>query len=127
MALPQRHRLCGQRPFSTLYRQGRACHGPFLVLRWLPARLDLMPPGQRRHPPSAWRAGVVVSAKVHKRAVRRNRLRRLLHQQLMNLPIGAVERPVWLLISLKPGSAEREPAALLGECRDLLQRAGLTP
>jgi hypothetical protein len=30
------------------------------------------------------------------------------------------------LISLKPGSADREPAALLGECDELLQRAGLS-
>jgi ribonuclease P protein component len=127
MALPQRHRLRGQRPFSTLYRQGRACHGPFLVLRWLPARPELLPADQRRHPASDWRVGVVVSAKVHKRAVRRNRLRRLLHQQLMSLPIRAAEGPVWLLLSLKPGSAEREPGALLGECRNLLHRAGLTP
>jgi ribonuclease P protein component len=127
MALPQRHRLCGQRPFSTIYRKGRACHGPFLVLRWLPARPDLLPPNQRGHPASPWRASVVVSTKVHKRAVRRNRLRRLLHQQLQQLPIAHPDGPVWLLIGLKPGSAERDGGLLLGECQHLLQRAGLTP
>jgi len=127
MALPQRHRLRGRRIFSCLYRKGRACHGPFLVLRWLPARPDLLPPSQRSHPASPWRAGVVVSSKVHKRAVRRNRLRRLLHQQLLSQPIAAAEGPVWLLFSLRPGSAERDRDALLGECRGLLQQAGLTP
>ena len=127
MALPQSHRLRGQRPFSTLDRKGRASHGPFLVLRWLPARPELLPPCQRRHPASPWRAGVVVSTKVHKRAVQRNRLRRLLHAQLLSLPIANTDSPVWLLISLKPGSAERERGELLGECQQLLQRAGLTP
>jgi ribonuclease P protein component len=44
MALPQRHRLKGQRVFDRLYRRGRASHGPFLMLRWLPAEPDLLPP-----------------------------------------------------------------------------------
>jgi ribonuclease P protein component len=125
MALPQRHRLKGQSVFARLYRRGRASHGPFLMLRWLPAQSELLPPCQRRRAITPWRCGVVVSAKVHKRAVCRNRLRRLLHQGLLALPIGRPEGPVWLLLSLRPGSAERSGAELLGECRELLQRAGL--
>lgn len=125
MALPQRHRLKGKRTFDSLYRRGRASHGPFLVLRWLPSQPALLPPAQHGQPPSPWRCGVVVSSKVHKRAVQRNRLRRLLHHHLLQCPIAGPEGPIWLLISLKPGSADREPAALLGECSELLQRAGL--
>jgi ribonuclease P protein component len=126
MALPQRHRLKGQRVFDRLYRRGRASHGPFLMLRWLTAEPDLLPPEQRCHAPSAWRCGVVVSSKVHKRAVQRNRLRRLLHGHLTQLAIRGPAGPVWLLLSCKPGSAERDPASLLGECDELLQRAGLS-
>jgi ribonuclease P protein component len=96
------------------------------MLRWLPAEPDLLPPKQRLHTSSPWRCGVVVSSKVHKRAVQRNRLRRLLHGHLVQLPIGRPEGPVWLLLSCKPGSAERDPASLLGECDQLLQRAGLS-
>jgi len=101
-------------------------HGPFLLLRWMDARPELLPPAQRSHTASPWRLGVVVSSKVHKRAVRRNRLRRLLHAHLQQLPIGRPEGPVWLLLSCKPGSAERDPASLLGECDQLLLRAGLS-
>lgn len=126
MALPQRHRLKGQRIFNCLHRRGRASHGPFLVLRWLVADPALLPPSQRDHAPSPWRCGVVVSSKVHKRAVRRNRLRRLLHEHLLQRVIGRAEGPVWLLLSLKPGSADRDAASLLGECDELLQRAGLS-
>ncbi|MFO0104565.1 MAG: ribonuclease P protein component [Cyanobium sp.] len=126
MALPQRHRLKGQRVFDQLYRRGRASHGPFLMLRWLPADPSLLGPAQQGHGATAWRCGVVVSSKVHKRAVQRNRLRRLLHNHLVQLPIGRPEAPVWLLVSCKPGSAERDPASLLGECDQLLLRAGLS-
>ena len=114
-----------------MYQKGRKHHGPFLVLRQLEARTALLPPCQRCAPPSPWRCGVVISSKVHKRSVQRNKLRRLLHQHLLNqLGDWGVTTspdqgrpPLWLLISLKPGSAERDPSALLGECTQLLQQA----
>ena len=99
-----------------------------MVLRCLEVTPELLPPEQQCHGPSPWRCGVVVSGKVHKRAVQRNRLRRLLHNHLVSV-LGDREATGsrWLLISLKPGSAERSPEALLGECSHLLQQAGLTP
>jgi ribonuclease P protein component len=135
LALPQRHRLKGQRVFDCIYQKGRQHHGPFLVLRQLEARPNLLPPSQRLAPLSPWRCGVVVSSKVHKRSVQRNRLRRLLHGHLLGhlcgLGTSAAQAPgrppLWLLISLKPGSAERDPRDLLGECTYLLQQAGLFP
>lgn len=127
MALPQRHRLKGQRVFDRIYQKGRRFHGPFLVLRVLEAQPQLLPAQQRTCPPSAWRCGVVVSSKVHKRAVRRNRLRRLLQTHLLAQPPAATERCLWLLLSLKPGSADLPPQVLLGECSQLLHQAGLTP
>ncbi|MFZ9230129.1 MAG: ribonuclease P protein component [Prochlorococcaceae cyanobacterium] len=136
MALPLAHRLKGQRVFDALYRRGRAFHGSAMVLRCMSADPALLPPTLSSLPMSPWRCGVVVSSKVHKRAVRRNRLRRSLHQGLQTLlpaPSStadssaqeAFEAPVWLLISLKPGSESWELDRLLGECRNLLVKAGL--
>ena len=127
MALPQRHRLKGQRVFDRVYQKGRRIHGSFLVLRILDALPPLLPAEQQACPASPWRCGVVVSSKVHKRSVRRNRLRRLLHAHLLAQPIEAGDRCLWLLLSLKPGSADLPSQALLGECSQLLHQAGLTP
>ncbi len=124
MALPQKHRLRGAKVFDRLYRQGRRIHGTWLTLRVLPVDSSLLPPRDRPHPPSAWRCAVVVSSKVSKRAVRRNRLRRLLQQQLLNHP-PTPARPCWLVFSLKPGSVDAEEALLLGECLQLLRKAEL--
>ena len=127
MALSRQHRLRGPRPFARLYRQGRRYQGEWLVLRLLQAEAALLPREDRRaSPASGWRCGVVVSTKVHKRAVRRNRLRRLLHEELRRQP-PEPRTPLWLLFSLKPGSAEVEESLLLGECRQLLRQAGLSP
>ena len=109
-----------------------------MALRWMPAEPRLLPPALDPEPNSPWRCGVVISSKVHKRAVQRNRLRRLLHQDLQTfLPSAAsglspgqrsdLSHGIWLLISLKPGSATWAHERLLGECRHLLVKAGLTP
>ena len=127
LALPQRHRLRGQRLFDALYRKGRAVHGAAMVLRWLPAHPKLVPPEPNPEQPSPWRCGVVISTKVHKRAVQRNRLRRQLHQGVLQQLRCSSGPPVLLLISLKPGSATWESHRLLGECQGLLEKAGLTP
>jgi ribonuclease P protein component len=116
--------------FDRLLRQGRRIHGNTMVLRLLPAHEALLDQRDRRQPASAWRCGVVVSGKVSKRAVVRNRLRRQLHAHLLTtLSAGAGadgEEPLWLLLSLRPGSAELDRDGLLRECSDLLRRAGLT-
>ncbi|MEX0589022.1 MAG: ribonuclease P protein component [Cyanobium sp.] len=127
MALPQCHRLKGQRVFDRLYQKGRKIHGSFLVLRILDAVPELLPRKQQTFHSSPWRCGVVVSSKVHKRAVRRNRLRRVLHAHLLSQPPSSAKCSIWLLLSLKPGSAEIPSEALLGECNHLLRQAGLTP
>lgn len=124
MALPQRHRLRGQRVFDRLYKQGERFHGQWLTLRLLPAVPSLLPPQDRAHPPSPWRCAVIVSAKVSKRAVRRNHLRRLVHRGLIELA-PQPSQPCWLMFSLKPGSLDAEETHLLGECRLLLQKARL--
>jgi ribonuclease P protein component len=127
LALPRRHRLKGRRVFDRLYRAGRRHHGESLVLRCLEAIPGLLPPDQASHAPSSWRCGVVVSSKVHKHAVQRNRLRRLVHNHLLTeLRDSHQPGARWLLISFKPGSSERSPAVLLGECSQLLKQAGLT-
>lgn len=126
MALPQRHRLRGFRVFETIYRKGRRLHGSVMVLRVCPADSAQLPPLERNFPPSAWRSAVVVSSKVSKRAVQRNRLRRALHQHLLEQPI-TTSGPTWLLITLKPGSPDLPKSQLLGECTELLRKAGLTP
>ena len=94
-----------------------------MMLRVMAAHPALLPVPECRRP-SAWRGAVVVSSKVSKRAVVRNRLRRLLHAHLLALNPTPLQ-PSWVVLSLKPGSAEIDPAQLLGECSHLLRQAGL--
>ena len=70
---------------------------------------------------------MVISSKVSKRAVVRNRLRRRLHDHLRSRFEHAPEHAsIWLLVSLKPGAVAEEHD-LLEECDRLLEQAGLKP
>jgi ribonuclease P protein component len=112
--------------FDRLYRRARRYDASMLVLRVLAVDRELLPADQRRHRPSRWRCGVVVSTKVSKSAVRRNRLRRRLHAHLLALPL-APPSPRWLLLSVRPNDSPPDERRLLGECTDLLRQAGLLP
>lgn len=129
MVLPREHRLRGRFVFDHLYQQGVRQHGQWMVLRTLAARDELLKRELRLDPPSPCRCAVVISTKVSKRSVQRNRLRRLLHDHLRRFCRSQApeQPPRWILLSLKPGSAEVADGVLLGECSMLLQKAGLRP
>lgn len=103
-----------------------------MVLRTAPARNELLNRNAALKTSSSTadrarcRVAVVISSKVSKRAVVRNRLRRRLHAHLRSRFEQAPEHgAIWLLLSLKPGVAP-ESHALLEECDRLLKQAGLT-
>ncbi|UPM51106.1 ribonuclease P protein component [Synechococcus sp. A10-1-5-1] len=129
MALSREHRLRGRFVFDRIYQKGRRIHGQWMVLRTMRAEPQLLKADPRDQSPLSCRLGVVVSSKVSKRSVQRNRLRRLLHghlsRQLPEIPTQG--EGLWLLISLKPGSADAEERLLLGECCELIAKAGLRP
>ena len=125
-------RLRGHRCFNHLHRRGKRFHSTLLVLRTAPARNEYLNRSAVLKPSSSvaksarCRVAVVISSKVSKRAVVRNRLHRRLHDHLRSRFEQAPEYgSVWLLLSLKPGVAP-ESHALLEECDRLLEQAGLT-
>lgn len=132
MVLPTPMRLRGHRCFDHLHRKGRRFHGSQMVLRVVEARSGLLKPGlaeaEQRAPNSCrCRCAVVISSKVSKRSVVRNRLRRLLHNHLRaRLGTKTQLGHHWLLLSLKPGAID-SGAPLLEECDRLLKDAGLLP
>ena len=125
MVLPQRHRLRGRGVFDYLYKRGQRFQQGLLQLRVAEAAPKLL-----RDPPleleDELRFGVVISSKVSKRAVKRNRLRRRLHEAFLHQAFRSDLPPTWLLLNLRPGAAELSDDNLLKEWSTLIQRAGLT-
>ena len=129
MVLPASMRLRGHRCFDHLHRSGKRYHGTLMVLRKAASNPKLLSRGSVGSSvigqPRTCRIAVVISGKVHKRAVVRNRLRRLMHNHLrMRFESRSELRDYWLLISLRPG-ADTGEVNLLEECDRLLDQAGL--
>ena len=62
------NRFHGYNSLKPVYRKGQTARGPLLAIRYLPTSRD------------HYRAAVVVSRKVHKSAVTRNRIRRRVYE-----------------------------------------------
>ena len=126
MVLPASMRLRGHRCFSRLHRSRCRHHGKWMVLRQIDSDRSLLRSELRNQSDTTCRCALVISNKVSKRAVRRNRLRRLLHSHLRKrLEQRTDLAGKWLLLSLRPDAAEAEPTQLLEECDSLLRIAGL--
>jgi ribonuclease P protein component len=67
--LARKHRFHGYHSLDGVYRRGATVRGPVTMLRYLP--------NPKR---SDYRCAVVVSKKVHKSAVTRNRIRRRIYE-----------------------------------------------
>lgn len=140
--LPRNYRLRGPTVFDHLYRARSRFQSSSLILRIASPDLrrlkaDLRQPrlpiaapdGSGGVAPVAreeLRFAVVVSKKVSKRAVVRNRLRRRLHHAFIK-EVPHLKRGHWLLLSLKPAATHHSEDQLLQEWNDLLQQSGLRP
>ena len=113
MALPKAHRLRRQE-FNLIYKRGKRFHASHLLLRVFWARRSKLS--------QPVRIAVVVSQKVHKRAVVRNRIRRQLQAGLQtllpHLPAGLL-----LVITVKPTALECDYHQFLRELKQLLTNA----
>ncbi|MDO8658142.1 MAG: ribonuclease P protein component [Candidatus Levybacteria bacterium] len=73
MALNKKNRLKKKRDFDDVFKKGRASKGRFLFIKYLKNELNLP------------RFGFVVSAKVARKAVERNKLRRILSEAVRDI------------------------------------------
>lgn len=113
--LPQQLRLQNRTHFAAIYSNGRSCRGAWLSLRYLAVNDG-----------SSLRMTVVVSRKVAKRAVQRNRIKRRLRAALKYY-LGSMRTGFLLIWTVR----QAEPALaaswsdVLAEVQGLLEAARL--
>lgn len=97
-----------------MYKHGQIVRGPLSVLKYV-----------RNERGKTWRAAVVVSRKVHKSAVVRNRIRRRIYE-LIRLNLAAFEVPVDLVFIAHSETLATMPAPELARVVGVqLQKAKL--
>ncbi len=108
------HRFHGYNSLRAVYRRGQTVRGPLMSLKY----------GQRGSD-KPFRVGVVVSRKVSKSAVVRNRIRRRLYE-IVRQNIGGQTTGYDLVLTAYDEQLATMPAAdLTVIVSDLLQKAGL--
>jgi ribonuclease P protein component len=86
--IPKTHRFHGHRSLDYTYRHGKTAKGQGLILRYAPAKNE------------NYRLSVVVSKKVSKSAVVRNRIRRRLYESVRIIDKEKKIPPVDLILSV---------------------------
>lgn len=111
--ISKQHRFHGLGSLRPVYRSGQTVRGPQVSLKY---RLN-----ERR---KTYRAAVVVSKKIHKSAVKRNRVRRRIYE-IIRLNESKISQPHEFVITVfsdqlidwPSAKLEREIAALLKKAR----------
>lgn len=112
--LSRSHRFHGLGSLRGVYRHGQTARGPLFAVRY---RLN-----SRR---SAYRAAVVVSRKVHKSAVARNRMRRRIYALVSEME-ELINEPYDIVITVYHADVlETPPARLRGQLKKQFKEAGI--
>ncbi|WP_035984986.1 ribonuclease P protein component [Leptolyngbya sp. KIOST-1] len=116
--LSKPNRLRRSRDFSQVYRQGRKAVSAHLIVRvWAFSRRPEDHPGKAAGPC----IGIVVSQKVHKRAVVRNRLKRRV-RAAVRLLLPQLDPNLWIVINLRPEAVQCEYVEFLRELEQLFTK-----
>ena len=125
MVLPKEMRLKGHKSFDYIHKFSKRYRGSSLSLRVSRANPNLINRYSSHSRNKSCRCAISISNKVSKKAVVRNRLRRLIHDHLrIRLFRKSNYKNGWALLSFNPGCLGKEPKLLLEECDKLLLEAG---
>lgn len=112
--ISQVHRFHGRNTLTRVYRQGKTVRGPNIALKHM-----------RNHRTKTYRAAVVVSRKVHKSAVVRNRIRRRIYEALRSNEPDIQDPHDLIFVIYGEEFAEMEFSSLQNEVTTLLKKAAV--
>ncbi len=125
MVLPKEMRIKGYKCFDYIHRYSKRYKSNSMILKLAKANNTLIKKDKSDNLDICCRCAISISSKVSKKAVVRNRLRRLMHDHLRSkLFKNKNFSNYWALISLNPKSINQNSKDLLKECDKLFLDAG---
>ena len=104
MALPKDMRLKGHRTFNYIHKYSAIYHGKLMTFKVARSNPKILLSHQFKVTSNKFRVAIAISKKVSKKAVERNKLRRILQEWLLtNIQKINNHKPYWLLVNLKFG------------------------
>ena len=126
MALPKSMRLNGHRTFKYIHKNSKKIYGKLMDFRIAKSNPDILRSHKINQGFSNLKIAIIVSKKVSKKSVVRNRIRRLLQETfLKEFKKDFNHVPYWVLVNLKNGNFCNNEDQLLKEFQFLIIKSGL--
>ena len=126
MALPKDMRLKGHRTFSYIHKNSVKYYGKLMTFKIARSNPKILFSHNLNSTSSNLRVAIVISKKVSKNAVDRNKIRRILQDWLLtNIQKINNHKPYWLLVNLKFGDFYNDRTRLLEEFQYLMLKSRL--
>ena len=126
MALPRHMRLKGHRTFNYIHKNSTKYHGKLMTFKVARSNPDILLSHKQENSLDKFRIAIAISKKVSKKAVDRNKIRRILQEWLLkNIRKINNHKPYWLLVNLKFGDFCNDEGRLLEEFQNLMFKSNL--
>jgi len=126
MALPKDMRLKGHRTFNYIHKNSKKYYGKLMTFKVAKSNPKILLSHKLRDNSSKLRVAIAISKKVSKKAVERNKLRRILQDWLLtNIQKINNHNPYWLLVNLKFGDFCNDKNEILEEFQNLMFKSSL--
>ena len=126
MALPKDMRLKGHRTFNYIHKNSVKYHGRLMTFKVAKSNPDILLSHKLINTSNNLRVAITISKKVSKKAVDRNRIRRVLQEWLIiNIQRINNHKPYWLLVNLNFGDFCNDENRLLEEFQNLMYKSRL--
>jgi len=127
MALPKDMRLKGHRTFTYIHRNSIKYYGKLMTFKVARSKPEILSSHKLGNTSNNLRVAIAISKKFSKKAVDRNKTRRILQEWLLtNIKKINNHRPYWLLVNLKTGHLCSDEKLLLEEFQNLMFKSNLT-
>ena len=126
MALPKAMRLKGHRTFDYIHKNSVKYYGKLMTFKIAKSNPKILISHNNIHSLNNFKIAISISKKVSKKAVERNKLRRILQDCLLkNFSKENNHRPYWLLVNLRGIDFTNNKDELLEEFHHLIIKSGL--
>ena len=126
MALPKDMRLKGYRTFNYIHKNSKTYYGNLMTFIVARSNPEILLTHKLTNTSNKFRVAIAISKKVSKKAVERNKLRRILQEWLLkNIQKINNHKPYWLLVNLKIGDFYNDKNKLLEEFQNLMFKSRL--
>ena len=126
MALPKAIRLKGHRAFKYIHKNSVKYYGKLMTLKIARSNPKILVSHKNIDSLNNFKIAIAISKKVSKKAVVRNKIRRLFHDYILkNFTLENTHKPYWLLVNLNDSDSCNNKFQLLEEFQNLIFKSGL--